>query len=118
MKIIDGKAIAQKVHGESRAAVEELKKRGLTPGLAVALVGDDPASAAYVRAKDKMCRELGLHSVKRELPASTTQEELISLVHTWNADPAIHGILVQSPPPPHIDERAVIAAIDPRKDVD
>lgn len=118
MKIIDGKAIAQKVHAESRAAVQELKKSGITPGLAVALVGDDPASAAYVRSKDKMCRELGLHSVKRELAASTTQEELIALVKTWNADPAIHGILVQSPPPPHIDEGAVIAAIDPRKDVD
>ncbi len=118
MKIIDGKAIAQKVHDESRAAVEELKKLGHTPGLAVALAGDNPASLAYVRAKDKKCRELGLHSVKRELAASTTQEELIALVNTWNADPAIHGILVQSPPPPHIDERAVIDAIDPRKDVD
>jgi len=118
MKIIDGKAIAQKVHAESRAAVEELKKSGFTPGLAVALVGEDPASVAYVRSKDKMCRELGLHSVKRELPASTSQEELIALVKTWNADPAIHGILVQSPPPPQIDESAVIAAIDPAKDVD
>ncbi len=118
MKIIDGKAIAQKVHAESRAAVEELKKSGITPGLAVALVGEDPASQAYVRSKDKMCRELGLHSVKKELPASTSQEELIALVNTWNADPAIHGILVQSPPPPHIDESAVVAAIDPRKDVD
>ncbi len=118
MKIIDGKAIAQKVHAESRAAVADLKARGITPGLAVALVGEDPASQAYVRSKDKMCRELGLHSVKKELPASTTQEELIALVNTWNADPAIHGILVQSPPPPHIDEGAVIAAIDPRKDVD
>ena len=118
MKIIDGKIISQKIHDESRAAVEALKKSGHTPGLAVALVGDDPASLAYVRSKDKMCRELGLHSVKRELPASTTQEELVAIVKTWNADPAIHGILVQSPPPPHIDECAVIAAIDPRKDVD
>lgn len=118
MKIIDGKIISQKVHAESRTTVGELKARGITPGLAVALVGDDPASAAYVRSKDKMCRELGLHSVKRELPATTTQEELIALVNTWNADPAIHGILVQSPPPPHINESAVVAAIDPRKDVD
>ena len=118
MKIIDGKSIAQKIHGESRAAVEELKKSGITPGLAVVLVGDDPASRAYVRSKDKMCKDLGLHSVKHELPASTTQEELIVIVITFNADPAIHGILVQSPPPPHIDEGAVVEAIDPRKDVD
>jgi methylenetetrahydrofolate dehydrogenase (NADP+)/methenyltetrahydrofolate cyclohydrolase len=118
MKIIDGKIIAQKIHEESRVAVEELKKAGHTPGLAVVLVGDDPASRAYVRSKDKMCRDLGLHSVKHELPASTTQEELIALVKTLNADPAIHGILVQSPPPPQIDEGAVIAAIDPNKDVD
>ena len=88
------------------------------PGLAVVLVGDDPASRAYVRSKDKMCRELGMHSVKHELPAATPQEELIALVQKLNADPAIHGILVQSPPPPHIDESAVIDAIDPRKDVD
>ncbi|MEA3187063.1 MAG: methylenetetrahydrofolate dehydrogenase / methenyltetrahydrofolate cyclohydrolase [Chthoniobacter sp.] len=118
MNLIDGKAIAQKIHEESRAQVVELAARGVTPGLAVVLVGDDPASRAYVRSKDKMCRELGLHSVKHELTAGTSQEELISLVETLNADPAIHGILVQSPPPPHIDESAVIAAIDPRKDVD
>jgi methylenetetrahydrofolate dehydrogenase (NADP+)/methenyltetrahydrofolate cyclohydrolase len=118
MRIIDGKAIAEKVHAESRAAAEELKKAGHTPGLAVALVGDDPASQAYVRSKDRTCRELGLHSVKKELPASTTQEELIALIQTWNADPAIHGILMQSPPPPHIRMDAVIEAIDPRKDVD
>jgi methylenetetrahydrofolate dehydrogenase (NADP+)/methenyltetrahydrofolate cyclohydrolase len=116
--LIDGKAIAQKTHAESRAAVAELKARGFTPGLAVVLVGDDPASRAYVRSKDKMCAELGMHSVKHELAATTSQEELIAIVRQLNADPAIHGILVQSPPPPHIDERAVIEAIDPRKDVD
>src|ERR1700733_2016952 len=102
MKIIDGKIISQKIHAESQAAVDDLKKSGHTPGLAVVLVGDDPASRAYVRSKDKMCRELGLHSVKHELAASTTQADLIALVKTLNADPAIHGILVQSPPPPHI----------------
>ncbi|MDD5349635.1 MAG: tetrahydrofolate dehydrogenase/cyclohydrolase catalytic domain-containing protein [Chthoniobacteraceae bacterium] len=118
MQLIDGKQIAQQVHGETRAAVEALKAKGITPGLAVVLVGDDPASRSYVRSKDKMSKELGLHSVKHELPATTTQEELIALVLRLNADPAIHGILVQSPPPPHIDEAAVIAAIDPRKDVD
>jgi methylenetetrahydrofolate dehydrogenase (NADP+)/methenyltetrahydrofolate cyclohydrolase len=118
MTLIDGKVIAQKTHAESKAAVAELKARGVTPGLAVVLVGDDPASRAYVRSKDKMCLELGMHSVKHELPATTTQAELIALVQTLNADPAIHGILVQSPPPLHIDERAIIETIDPRKDVD
>ena len=118
MTLIDGKAIAQKTHAESRAAVAGLKARGITPGLAVVLVGADPASQAYVRSKDKMCHDLGMHSVKHELPATTAQADLIALVRTLNADPAIHGILVQSPPPPHIDERAVIDAIDPRKDVD
>lgn len=118
MKLIDGKAIAQKVHEESRAAVAALKEKGVMPGLAVVLVGDDPASRAYVRSKDKMCRELGLHSEKYELPADTTQADLIALVEKLNASPAIHGILVQSPPPPHIDESAVIAAINPDKDVD
>ncbi len=118
MQLIDGKAIAQKSHAESRRAVAELKARGVTPGLAVVLVGTDPASQAYVRSKDKMCHDLGMHSVKHELPATTAQADLIALVQTLNADPAIHGILVQSPPPPHIDERAVIEAIDPRKDVD
>jgi methylenetetrahydrofolate dehydrogenase (NADP+)/methenyltetrahydrofolate cyclohydrolase len=118
MTLIDGKAIAQKTHAASKAAAEALKARGVTPGLAVVLVGDDPASRAYVRSKDKMCLELGMHSVKHELPATTTQAELIALVQKLNADPAIHGILVQSPPPPHIDERAIIETIDPRKDVD
>jgi methylenetetrahydrofolate dehydrogenase (NADP+)/methenyltetrahydrofolate cyclohydrolase len=116
--IIDGKAIAQKAQVESREAIKLLQLNGLTPGLAVVLVGDDPASRAYVRSKDKMCRELGLYSEKYELPAQTTQEELIALVKKLSASPAIHGILVQSPPPPQIDERAVIEAIDPRKDVD
>ncbi len=118
MQLIDGKQIAAQVHAETRAAVEALKAKGVTPGLAVVLVGDDPASRSYVRSKEKMSTELGLHSVKHELPAETTQEELIALVLKLNADPAIHGILVQSPPPKHIDEAAVIQAIDPRKDVD
>ena len=118
MSLIDGKAIAQKIHGESLDAIADLALRGLKPGLAVVLVGDDPASRAYVRSKDKTCSELGMHSVKYELPAFTTQETLVELVRQLNEDPSIHAILVQSPPPPHIDERAVIEAIDPRKDVD
>src|SRR5213082_2985900 len=117
-KLIDGRVIAEKVHVDLRREIAELKAKGVTPGLAVVLVGDNPASRAYVRSKDKMCRELGLHSLKLELPASTTQAELLNRVEELNADSAIHGILVQSPPPAHIDERAVIDAIDPRKDVD
>jgi methylenetetrahydrofolate dehydrogenase (NADP+)/methenyltetrahydrofolate cyclohydrolase len=118
MNLIDGKAIAAKINTDSRAAVAELKAAGHTPGLAVVLVGENPASQAYVRNKDRTCQELGMHSVKHELPATTTQTELIALVQRLNADPAIHAILVQSPPPAHIDERAVVEAIDPRKDVD
>jgi len=116
--LIDGKAIAQQTHEESRLAVAGLRSRGLVPGLAVVLVGADPASQAYVRSKDRVCLELGMHSVKRELPATTSQAELLAIVEQLNNDPAIHGILVQSPPPAQIDERAVIRAIDPRKDVD
>jgi methylenetetrahydrofolate dehydrogenase (NADP+)/methenyltetrahydrofolate cyclohydrolase len=118
MKLIDGKAIARKIQDETRLSVEELKARGHTPGLAVVLVGADPASQAYVRSKDKTCHDLGMYSLKYELPDSTTQDELIALVRQLNADPAVHGILVQSPPPAHINERAVVEAIDPRKDVD
>jgi methylenetetrahydrofolate dehydrogenase (NADP+)/methenyltetrahydrofolate cyclohydrolase len=118
MQLIDGKAIAAKINEESRAAIAQLKAKGITPGLAVVLVGEDPASMAYVRNKDRTSQDLGMHSAKYELPASTTQQELLALVRQLNADPAIHGILVQSPPPPQIDERAVIEAIDPRKDVD
>src|SRR5438874_4058302 len=116
--LIDGRAIAEKVYVDVRREVAELKANGITPGLAVILVGDDPASRAYVRSKDKMCRELGLHSMKLELPASTTQNELLARVEQLNRDSSIHGILVQSPPPEHIDEAAIVRALDPRKDVD
>src|SRR5437016_8443196 len=117
-KLIDGRAIAEKVYVDLCREIAELKENDVTPGLAVVLVGDDPASRAYVRSKDKMCRELGLHSLKLELPASTTQTELLNRVEELNADSAIHGILVQSPPPAHIDETAIVRALDPRKDVD
>ncbi len=118
MKLINGTEIAAKVHAETAARIAALQSRGLTPGLAVVLVGDDPASRAYVRSKDKRAAELGIHSVKHELPATTTQAELLALIARLNADPAIHGILVQSPPPKHIDEAAIVLAIDPAKDVD
>src|SRR2546423_3657890 len=117
-KLIEGRVIAEKVYGELRGEIAALKKSGRTPGLAVVLVGDNPASRAYVRSKDKMCRDLGLHSVKLELPADTTQDALLARVEELNRDSEIHGILVQSPPPKHIDETAIVRAIDPTKDVD
>jgi methylenetetrahydrofolate dehydrogenase (NADP+)/methenyltetrahydrofolate cyclohydrolase len=116
--VIDGKSVAAAVLEECRAEVIELKARGITPGLAVVLVGEDPASQVYVGSKVRTCGDLGLHSRKIVLPATTTQDELVAVVRELNADPAIHGILVQSPPPKHIDEEAVVRAIDPRKDVD
>ena len=118
MKRIDGAGIAQKVHEESKQRIASLAKRGFRPGLAVILVGEDPASRAYVRSKDKKAAELGLHSIKHELPADTPQARLVTVVRELNADPLIHGILVQSPPPPHINEQAVVETIDPAKDVD
>ncbi|HUE41417.1 MAG TPA: tetrahydrofolate dehydrogenase/cyclohydrolase catalytic domain-containing protein [Chthoniobacterales bacterium] len=116
--LIDGRSIAEKVYVDLRGELAALKSRGVTPGLAVVLVGDDPASRAYVRSKDKMSRELGLHSVKLELPESTSQVELLARVEDLNRDPAIHGILVQSPPPKQIDEAAIVRALNPAKDVD
>jgi methylenetetrahydrofolate dehydrogenase (NADP+)/methenyltetrahydrofolate cyclohydrolase len=118
MTLIDGKAIAQRINEQTRAAVAALTARGVKPGLAVVVVGDDPASHAYVRSKEKTSTELGMHSVKHALPHDTTQAQLLDVVRALNNDPAIHGILVQSPPPEHIDERAIVEALDPRKDVD
>jgi methylenetetrahydrofolate dehydrogenase (NADP+) / methenyltetrahydrofolate cyclohydrolase len=117
-KLIDGRVVAEKVYVDLRREIAELKAEGVTPGLAVILVGENPASRTYVRSKDKMCRELGLHSMKLELPASTTQVELVRRVEDLNHDSSVHGILVQSPPPAHIDEAAIVRALDPRKDVD
>jgi len=117
-RLLDGKSVAAAVLDECRAEVEALKSRGTTPGLAVVLVGDDPASQVYVGSKVRTCGELGIFSRKIELPASTSQDELLKVVRDLNADSAIHGILVQSPPPKHINEEEIIRAIDPRKDVD
>jgi methylenetetrahydrofolate dehydrogenase (NADP+)/methenyltetrahydrofolate cyclohydrolase len=118
-KIIDGKAISAQIRGELTAEVAKLKaEKGVLPGLAVVLVGEDPASKVYVGQKEKACAELGLHSKKFTLPATATEKELLELVATLNADPAIDGILVQLPLPKQIDENKVIAAIHPDKDVD
>ncbi len=116
--ILDGKSVAAAVLEECRAETAALLARGIRPGLAVVLVGSDPASQVYVGSKARTCAELGFHSLKIELPEHTTQAELLKVVQDLNADPAIHGILVQSPPPKHIDEEAIIRALDPRKDVD
>ncbi len=119
MKIIDGKALAQTLRGEIAAGVASLKaEKGVTPGLAVILVGDNPASVSYVTAKEKACKEAGMLSREIRLPTETTEAQLVSLVKELNADPAIHGILVQLPVPKHISDKAVIDAIAPEKDVD
>ena len=116
--IIRGAAVAATVYAELSTELASLAALGLRPGLAVILVGDDPASKAYVGSKDRKCRELGLHSLKLELPADTSMEALLAHIAELNHDPAIHGILVQMPLPKHLDQQAVIRAIDPRKDVD
>ncbi len=118
LKLIDGKQLAQKRREEVKLAVEELKTKGIVPGLAVILVGEDPASQVYVRNKEKACHEVGFYSEVHRLPADTTQEDLLQLIDRLNNDDKIHGLLVQLPVPKHIDEKAVIHAISPRKDVD
>jgi methylenetetrahydrofolate dehydrogenase (NADP+)/methenyltetrahydrofolate cyclohydrolase len=118
MNLIDGKAVAATVLAECRQEVLALTAQGIQPGLAVVLVGEDPASQVYVGSKVKTCGDLGIFSQKIVLPATTSQEELMQVVRDLNNDTAIHGILVQSPPPKHIDEEEIIRTIDPRKDVD
>ena len=118
-KIIDGKQLASNLRAEIAEGVSRLKvERGVVPGLAVILVGDNPASVSYVTAKEKACNEAGMYSREIRLPAETAESELVSLVKSLNDDPAIHGILVQLPVPKHIREKAVIDAIAPDKDVD
>lgn len=117
--VIDGKLMAEEIRGEVAEETRALTERlGVVPGLAAVLVGEDPASAVYVRNKRRACDEADMFSETFELPAETSQEELIALVRQLNADPRFHGILVQLPLPPHIEEREVILAIDPDKDVD
>lgn len=118
-RIIDGKQIAQDIRAELKQTVDKLRaEHNLVPGLGVILVGDDPASRSYVTAKEKACAEIGIHSDDNRMPAETTQQQLLEIVARMNRNPAIHGILVQLPLPPHIDESAVLLAIDPDKDVD
>ena len=115
---MDGKALSAKVRGSILAETEELKKKGVTPGLAVIIVGNDPASEIYVRNKERACEQCGFYSEKYALPEETTQEELLGLIAQLNESPQISGILCQMPVPKHISEQAVIDAIDPKKDVD
>ena len=117
-KLIDGVAIAKRVREEVAVEAAALAAKGVKPGLAVVLVGDDPASAVYVRSKGKACEEAGMHSVTIRRPAEVTQDELLGIVDGLNADPAIHGILVQMPLPKHMNGDAVVRRIRPEKDVD
>lgn len=117
-QLIDGKQIAQEMREEIRERAEALTARGVTPGLGVILVGEDPASQSYVTAKEKACEKAGIYSDDNRLPADTPEADLLALVERMNKDPKIHGILVQLPLPDHIDEHRVLLAIDPDKDVD
>ncbi|WEX08832.1 bifunctional methylenetetrahydrofolate dehydrogenase/methenyltetrahydrofolate cyclohydrolase FolD [Chelativorans sp. AA-79] len=117
-QIIDGKAAAAKILEKVTRAAEELKAGGITPGLAVVIVGEDPASQVYVASKSKRATECGFHSVQHSLPESTTEQELVTLVEALNRDPSINGILVQLPLPQHIDSERIIHTIAPEKDVD
>ena len=115
---IDGKKVAEEVLAECSREIEELKSNGITPGLAVVLVGEDPASQVYVNSKVRKCAELGIHSEKVVLSKDASQDEVLATVKRLNEDAAIHGILVQSPPPSQIDEEEIVRTIDPAKDVD
>lgn len=117
-RIIDGKSIAKELRESLAPRVAALKEQGITPGLTVIVVGDDPASAIYVRNKERACVKLGMNSQVLRFPAETTQEEILNTVRLLNQDDSVHGILVQLPLPRHIDEQAVLRAIDPDKDVD
>ena len=117
-KILDGKKLASEIKADVRERTERLKERGVTPGLAVVLVGEDPASKVYVGQKEKGCRDAGFASFLHRLPETTTQGELLALIERLNSDRTVHGILVQLPLPRHIDSDAVLSAIRPGKDVD
>jgi 5,10-methylene-tetrahydrofolate dehydrogenase/methenyl tetrahydrofolate cyclohydrolase len=118
-KIIDGKAVAERIRGEIAESVKAMQAaHGVTPGLATVLVGEDPASATYVRMKKRACEQVGIESFGHELPADATQDQVEGLVRELNADPRVHGILVQLPLPGHLDEEAILRLISLEKDVD
>jgi methylenetetrahydrofolate dehydrogenase (NADP+)/methenyltetrahydrofolate cyclohydrolase len=117
-RILDGKALAQRIRAGLKDEAAAMKGRGVEPGLAVILVGEDPASQIYVRSKTKACQEAGFRTFDHHLPADTSEATLLDLVRRSNADPAVDGILVQLPLPRHVDSRKVLLAVDPAKDVD
>jgi methylenetetrahydrofolate dehydrogenase (NADP+) / methenyltetrahydrofolate cyclohydrolase len=117
-RILDGKSLAAQVRAEVKARVARLAQRGIRPGLAVVLAGDDPASRVYVRNKTRACEEVGVRSQQIDYPAAVTQEELMACIRNLNVDPAVHGILVQLPLPKHLDSARVLEAVSPAKDVD
>ncbi len=117
-RIIDGKQVAESIRSELTKEVAELKKKGIIPGLGVILVGENPASISYVTAKEKACHDIGMFSSDNRLPATTTQKELLDFIEKMNKDPKINGILVQLPLPKHINEKDILTAINPDKDVD
>ena len=118
MILLDGKTLAQKIRNKVKSEVEQLQLQHITPGLAVVLVGSDPASAAYVGMKSKACKEAGIYSIVHEMPATISQENILEIIQMMNKNPNIDGILVQLPLPKHIDTTAILEAIDPAKDVD
>ncbi len=119
MQIIDGKSLSKKVQSAVKAEVEKLKReKNIVPGLAVIIVGDDPASHAYVSMKEKACKAVGFYSITHKMPESITEDEIVEIITMMNNNPHIHGILVQLPLPPHIDTNKILEVIDPRKDVD
>ncbi len=117
-RILDGAVLARQIRDEVAVEVRDLLARGVQPGLAVVLVGENPASQVYVRSKGKACEEAGMHSETIRLPAETTEADLVAVIDRLNADPRIHGMLVQLPLPPHLNSEAVLRRIDPGKDVD
>ncbi len=118
MKILDGKALSQKIRNSVKEEIDILKQVGITPGLAVILVGDDPASKTYVRMKEKACDEAGMYATIHKMPTSTSQDKILEIIKKINEDDNIDGILVQLPLPSHIDTDTILQAIDPNKDVD
>ena len=119
MQLIDGKSLSKKVQDYVQSEVEVLKKeQGMVPGLAVIVVGDDPASHAYVNMKEKACKNVGFYSIAHKMPETITQDEIIEIITMMNNNPHIHGILVQLPLPPQIDTNKILEVIDPKKDVD
>jgi methylenetetrahydrofolate dehydrogenase (NADP+)/methenyltetrahydrofolate cyclohydrolase len=118
MTILDGKALSKKIRSQVKHEAEDLQQKGVTPGLAVVLVGSDPASAAYVNMKSKACKEAGIYSIVHEMPETISQENILEIINMMNNNPNIDGILVQLPLPKHINTTEILEAIDPAKDVD